>query len=103
MSARSVKGLKRVANASLSGDSVAMNKLSHVELSSEQRDLKNNVLQFTRDNLNNYKDGDLAAMYEIQGDVETGKSVILNFLFKEVQRLANDGVDSDDSENVLHH
>lgn len=67
----------------------AIDKLSHVKLSSEQAQLKTEVLQFVRDQLKRWessKDG--PAMLVIQGDAGTGKSVVLNSLFNELQRLA---------------
>lgn len=77
--------------------SIAMDKLSHVKLSQEQTQLRQKVLEFTRNHLKSYN-GDQPAMFVIQGDAGTGKSVVLNSLFNEIQRLSS-GSGSDD---ILH-
>lgn len=69
--------------------SIATDKLSHVKLSKEQTQLKQRILEFTRDQLGKYNGGNHPAMFVIQGDAGTGKSVILNSLFNEIQRLAS--------------
>ncbi|EDO17370.1 hypothetical protein Kpol_1060p26 [Vanderwaltozyma polyspora DSM 70294] len=74
----------------------AMNKLSHVELSDEQKQLRSKVMGFIRDNLSNYDSKEGPAMYVIEGNAGTGKSVILNALFDEIQKIANTGEDPDD-------
>lgn len=79
-------------------ESNAMNKLSHVKLSTEQQNLRDKVLQFTRDNLGKHdsKTPGKASMFVIEGDAGTGKSVILNSLFNEFQRLAADKANNND-------
>ena len=68
----------------------AIDKLSHVELSSEQMKLRNTVLDFVKDQLRSWDAGKKeCSMFVIQGDAGTGKSVVLNSLFNEVQRQAN--------------
>lgn len=76
--------------------SIAMDKLSNVTLSAEQQQLRTRILEFVRENLMNYQKGNKPAMFVVQGDAGTGKSVILNALFNEVQRLANDNKDTKD-------
>lgn len=78
-------------------ESIAMNKLSHVKLSEEQQSLRDKILQFTRDNLKSYETTKTPAMFVIEGDAGTGKSVILNSLFNEFQRLASDKENSQDT------
>lgn len=79
-------------------ESIAMNKLSHVKLSEEQQTLRDNVLKFIRHNLTgtNNDSSKAPAMYVIEGDAGTGKSVILNSLFNEIQRLSSDNQDKTD-------
>lgn len=87
---QTVKTLKRGnrRSAPQTKESIAMNKLSHVKLSEEQQQLRDKILQFTRKNLSSFKQGDPPAMFVIEGDAGTGKSVILNSLFNEIQKLA---------------
>lgn len=97
-------------------ESNSIDKLSHVTLSNEQLQLKNNIIQFiekhlikynnnknvSNDNKNN--DANLPAMFVIQGDAGTGKSVVLNSLFNEIQKLSiikNDG-DDINSHSILY-
>ncbi|QLL31027.1 hypothetical protein HG536_0A08420 [Torulaspora globosa] len=75
--------------------SIAIDKLSHVKLSQEQTLLREKVLAFTRKHLKNYNTGDEPAMFVIQGDAGTGKSVVLNSLFNEIQRLSSVSEDND--------
>lgn len=86
-----------------SQESIAMDKLAHVTLSEEQLQLKTKILKFIEYHLTQYdpqtfKDKS-SAMFVIQGDAGTGKSVVLNSLFNEIQKLANtpEGFDS-----ILH-
>lgn len=80
--------------------SAAMDKLSHVKLSSEQLALKQRILEFTRQRLSKFTSGDEASMFVIQGDAGTGKSVVLNSLFNEIQRMASQG--HQEGSDVLH-
>ncbi|GMG26089.1 unnamed protein product [Ambrosiozyma monospora] len=73
----------------------AVDKLSNIELSEEQLLLKDKILGFVRNQLHTYKKGDKSSLFVIQGDAGTGKSVILNALFNEIQRIAKKGDDSD--------
>ena len=90
---RNYKRAKRDNGAAPTQDfeSSAMNKLSHVTLSAEQQSLRDKVLKFTRDNLGKHDPAvsGKASMFVIEGDAGTGKSVILNSLFNEFQRLAS--------------
>lgn len=76
-----------------SQESIAMDKLAHVTLSEEQLQLKKNVMEFIEKHLTNeYQKKNKSAecaMYVIQGDAGTGKSVVLNSLFDEIQKTAN--------------
>lgn len=69
--------------------SIAIDKLSNVKLTEEQALLRENILAFTRKHLESFKEGDQPAMFVIQGDAGTGKSVVLNSLFNEIQRLSS--------------
>ncbi|CCK69828.1 uncharacterized protein KNAG_0D00760 [Huiozyma naganishii CBS 8797] len=93
--AENVRNRKRVKRAGAGRDladveSAAMNSLSHVELSEEQTQLREKVLQFVKENLPQGQTPDTGkpAMFVIQGDAGTGKSVVLNSLFNEIQRLS---------------
>mgnify|MGYP003366264792 CR=1 FL=1 len=74
-------------------ESIAMDKLAHVILSEEQLQLKTAVLEFVEKHLaNEYQKitkSKEPAMFVIQGDAGTGKSVVLNSLFNEIQKIAN--------------
>lgn len=98
-------------------ESQAMNHLNNVTLSMEQLKLKNKILNFCTDQLilhnnskldnislkreyetntkiktgnnNDVSPNGLTSMFVIQGDAGTGKSVVLNSLFNEIQKLAN--------------
>ncbi|KAH3903522.1 uncharacterized protein SCDLUD_001163 [Saccharomycodes ludwigii] len=79
---------KREINLKNTG-SAAIDKLSHVTLNDEQVSLKKKILEFISTNLDNYKDNDgTCAMFVIQGDAGTGKSVVLNALFNDIQKIA---------------
>lgn len=71
----------------------AIDKLSHVDLSDEQRSLKQDILDFASTHLR--KHAQTPAMYVVQGDAGTGKSVVLNSLFNEISRIAADPQKSD--------
>lgn len=95
---RSVKRPRRAAKPVVSTQ--AMNKLAHVTLSAEQKMLRDRALSFMRTNLSQYSsDWKHPAMFVIQGDAGTGKSVILNSLFNEIQKLSQF---SPSSEDILH-
>lgn len=84
------KHVKRVKKAVQgAAQSIAIDKLSHVKLSQEQTLLREKVLSFTRKHLKSYNAGDQPAMFVIQGDAGTGKSVVLNSFFNEIQRLSS--------------
>ena len=76
--------------------SIAMDKLSNVKLSEEQQQLRGRILEFIRQNLASYQKGGKPGMFVVQGDAGTGKSVILNSLFNDVQKLANNNPDTTD-------
>lgn len=104
-------------------ESKAMNHLNNVTLSIEQLKLKNKILNFCTEQLSlqdkinsNKKNGstansklkienNLPSMFVIQGDAGTGKSVVLNSLFNEIQKLSNTDYGEDsrlhDTENYL--
>lgn len=65
----------------------SIDKLSNVTLSDEQVYLKDEIIKFFKETLANYQPGDQARVYVIKGGAGTGKSVVLNSLFNEVQRL----------------
>ncbi|CDO93842.1 unnamed protein product [Kluyveromyces dobzhanskii CBS 2104] len=66
--------------------SQAVDKLSKIQLSAEQTQLKTNVFDFIKSQLSNYSGK--PSMYVIEGDAGTGKSVILNALFNDLQKQA---------------
>lgn len=66
----------------------AIAKLSNVPLSEEQQQLRDKVLQFCRDSLRSFSKTERPSVFLIQGDAGTGKSVVLNALFNELQRRA---------------
>ncbi|EFX00036.1 ATP-dependent exoDNAse beta subunit [Grosmannia clavigera kw1407] len=68
----------------------AIAKLSNVPLSEEQQKLRDHVLQFCRDSLRSYTKTQRPSVFVIQGDAGTGKSVVLNALFNELQRQARE-------------
>ncbi|CCF58704.1 hypothetical protein KAFR_0F01080 [Kazachstania africana CBS 2517] len=88
VSTRSYKRPRRTPKQQQDHETAAMNKLSHVELSEEQAKLRNNILHFIEEHLSNYGVDSGPAMFVIQGDAGTGKSVVLNSLFNEIQRLS---------------
>lgn len=97
------KKKRRVANQNekkqQDHETSAFNRLSHVKLSDEQSTLRDNALKFIRDNLKSYKNKKNVSMFVIQGDAGTGKSVVLNSLFNEIQRLAKFSKDTSDPLN----
>lgn len=69
--------------------SASDDRIANVVLSDEQVELKEKVLKFAVDAIKNYDEtAAKPAMFVIDGDAGTGKSVILNALFNEIQRLA---------------
>lgn len=66
--------------------SKAIDKLSKIELSDEQLQLKSNVFDFIKRKLEDYTGK--PSMFVIEGDAGTGKSVILNSLFNDLQKQA---------------
>ncbi|EPE02806.1 ypl245w-like protein [Ophiostoma piceae UAMH 11346] len=95
-----------VANDKRDNDAIA--KLSNVHLSEEQQKLRDRVLEFCRDSLRLFNETQRPSVFVIQGDAGTGKSVVLNALFNELQRQARvtaggqtkgDEDDADEDEN----
>ncbi|CCD25446.1 uncharacterized protein NDAI_0F01270 [Naumovozyma dairenensis CBS 421] len=80
----------------LSKESIAMNKLGRIKLSDEQQRLRDRILEFSRKNLGSFNDDKKPAIFVIEGDAGTGKSVILNSLFNEIQRLSVSSLDNED-------
>ncbi|CCH58030.1 hypothetical protein TBLA_0A02300 [Henningerozyma blattae CBS 6284] len=98
---------KREKNDNKTADvSEAMNHLSHVKLSDEQLNLKNKIMDFAKSQLKNYNRNPSSgpSMFVIQGDAGTGKSVILNSLFNEIQKCSfghsNNKIDDQVLENT---
>ncbi|SMN21554.1 similar to Saccharomyces cerevisiae YPL245W Putative protein of unknown function [Maudiozyma saulgeensis] len=83
-------------------ESASLNKLSNVKLSHEQTKLRDRILRFTRRHLISYNAKKSTkhspAIFTIQGDAGTGKSVVLNSLFNTFQKLS---IENDDPEDVL--
>lgn len=78
-------GQNRAQTVTQNVRSEAIQKLSDIKLSDEQLQLKNNVFQFIEDKISKF-DGRNTSMYVIEGDAGTGKSVILNALFNDLQK-----------------
>lgn len=76
--------------------SAAVKKISQIQLSDEQQVLKSNIFKFINDNLENYTGN--PSVYLIDGDAGTGKSVILNSLFNEIQKISRT---SDEGKQIL--
>ncbi|CCH46650.1 hypothetical protein BN7_6245 [Wickerhamomyces ciferrii] len=66
--------------------SAAVKKISQIELSDEQIFLKSKILNFINTGLENYESK--PSVFIINGDAGTGKSVILNSLFNEIQKIS---------------
>ena len=75
-----------IADVERNNDAIA--KLSSVHLSEEQQKLRDKVLEFCRDSLRSFDKTQRPSVFVIQGDAGTGKSVVLNALFNELQRQA---------------
>ena len=78
-------GQNRAQTVTQNVRSEAIQKLSDIKLSDEQLQLKNNVFQFIENKISKF-DGRNTSMYVIEGDAGTGKSVILNALFNDLQK-----------------
>lgn len=65
----------------------SIDKLSNVTLSNEQVFLKDDIITFVKESIRNYRKGDLPRVYVIKGGAGTGKSVVLNNLFNEIQKM----------------
>lgn len=88
---RTVKRAKKLGAAVV--QSAAADRLSAVQLSAEQSNLRTRIMEFIRDSLSKYKSDSGTSMFVIQGDAGTGKSVILNSLFNEIQRSSKNSED----------
>lgn len=73
--------------------SAAVKKISQIQLSDEQQLLKSNIFKFINENLENYTGN--PSVYLIDGDAGTGKSVILNSLFNEIQKISRTSHDAE--------
>lgn len=85
-------------------ESEAAKKLSNITLSPDQLDLRTTILQFIKDNLQAYNNGlnnGKPSVFIINGDAGTGKSVILNSLFNEIQRLSKTSNKSIVEDNLI--
>ena len=69
----------------------AIDKLSHVELSNEQITLKDDIIKFCENGIKEYKEGDKPRVFIIRGGAGTGKSVVLNSLFNDIQQISKNG------------
>lgn len=92
------QGFQTVKRARKTGaavaNSAAVDRLSNVKLSTEQANLKLKIMEFTRSHLKSFQKGGKPAMFVIQGDAGTGKSVILNSLFNEIQKASTTSGDA---------
>lgn len=84
-------------------DDDSIDKLANVTLSDEQMFLRDDIIKFVKESIKEYQIGDKPKVYVIKGGAGTGKSVVLNSLFNEIQRLSRDAKDKDlkDSNNYL--
>lgn len=70
-------------------NSLSDDRIANVTLSNEQLALKNEILEFAIDSIKNYNvNNPKPQMFVIDGDAGTGKSVILNSLFNDIQKLS---------------
>ena len=83
----SVEPRKYVKKEEGSGQPDSIDKLSNVTLSDEQVFLKDDIIRFVKESIRNYREGGLPRVYVIKGGAGTGKSVVLNNLFNEIQKL----------------
>ncbi|CAB4255383.1 similar to Saccharomyces cerevisiae YPL245W Putative protein of unknown function [Maudiozyma barnettii] len=81
-------------------ESAAMDKLTNVKLSHEQQKLKDKIIGFTRKQLIRYNAKKTTehspGFFAIHGDAGTGKSVVLNSLFNDFERLSTENEDHND-------
>lgn len=83
----SVEPRKYVKKDGGSGQPDSIDKLSNVTLSDEQVQVKDDIIRFVKESIRNHREGDLPRVYVIKGGAGTGKSVVLNNLFNEIQKL----------------
>ncbi|GME72797.1 unnamed protein product [[Candida] boidinii] len=80
-------------------DKNAIERLSKVELTKDQIELKSRIFKFIRGNLKIInQQGDGHSSFIIQGDPGTGKSVILNSLFNDIQRISKSMISQGDGD-----
>lgn len=89
---RTVKRAKKLGNSVV--QSAAADRLSAVQLSPEQASLRVRIMDFIRNSLEKYRSDAGPSMFVIQGDAGTGKSVILNSLFNEIQKCSKSTQDA---------
>ncbi|OWB61678.1 hypothetical protein B5S29_g2578 [[Candida] boidinii] len=88
-------------------DKNAIDRLSNVELTNDQIELKSRIFKFIRENLKiiNQRGNSGHSSFIIQGDPGTGKSVILNSLFNDIQKISksmnNESKDDDDDDDDI--
>lgn len=83
-------------------DKNAIERLSKVELTKDQIELKSRIFKFIRGNLKIInQQGNGHSSFIIQGDPGTGKSVILNSLFNDIQRISKSMISQGDKEDIL--
>lgn len=76
----------------------SIDKLSNVILSDEQMNVKEDIIKFVKESIKNYQKGDKPRAYVIKGGAGTGKSVVLNNLFNEIQKISRE---DKSKENIL--
>lgn len=92
------KGGKKVVKEEVKlheGEKDSIDKLSNVTLSDEQIFLKDDIIKFVKESIREYQKGDLPKVYVIKGGAGTGKSVVLNNLFNEIQKMNREIKDED--------
>lgn len=79
----------------------SIDKLSNVILSDEQMIIKDDIIKYVKESIKNYKQGDKPRVYVIKGEAGTGKSVILNNLFNEIQKISKDNDNNKFDDKIL--
>ncbi|MDC6274409.1 DUF2075 domain-containing protein, partial [Lacticaseibacillus paracasei] len=84
-----------------------IDRLCEVSLSEEQEKVRDVIIDFCKQTLVGYQDGDKAKVFIVEGGAGTGKSVVMNTVFNEMQRLTRqvkvDGLKDEDHYLLVNH
>lgn len=90
--------------------SLTVKKFTNIKLNDEQQQLKSRIIEFTKQNLQRFNSNSAnykPSVFVINGDPGTGKSIIINSLFNEFQRIAkttkNDILSNRNNYLVVNH